>query len=327
MTATNARAMILAAGFGTRLGPLTALRPKPMLPVCGAPLVRWAVLWLRSQGVREFVINLHHMGEQIEQELGNGATLGVAIVYSRESEILGTGGGLRQARPWLDDGTGRPIVIVNGKILLELNLDEVLRSHRARKAEATMVLRGDLAAERWGSFRLDAAGQVAEFLGVGGPKTPSSPPLMFTGVHVIQPQFLDRIPPQGAQCIIRSAYQQLFTEAGPLFGFVSDRYWWEHSTLERYLQGVRNVLDGRVALPYAEGPVVGIDPHAVLGRAQVVAPVWIGAGVRVRGAPIIGPHVQLGSDVSIEGDVRVARSVVWPGGSVARDLDGDVVVS
>ncbi|MFY0540786.1 nucleotidyltransferase family protein [Nannocystis pusilla] len=146
------RAMILAAGLGTRLGDLSGLRPKPMLPVCGTPLVRWVALWLRSQGVREVVVNLHHLGDQIEAELGDGSKLGMAIAYSREDgEILGTGGALRHARHLLDDGSGAPIVVVNGKILLELELDRVLATHRAAKAEATMVLRPDPEAERWGA--------------------------------------------------------------------------------------------------------------------------------------------------------------------------------
>ncbi|MCH9684162.1 MAG: NTP transferase domain-containing protein, partial [Deltaproteobacteria bacterium] len=90
--------MILAAGFGTRLGPITQRRPKPMLPVCGSPLVRWAVRWLVHHGVHDITINLHHLGEQIEAELGDGQALGARIQYSPEhGQILGTGGGLRQA--------------------------------------------------------------------------------------------------------------------------------------------------------------------------------------------------------------------------------------
>jgi len=136
--------MILAAGFGTRLGALTSQRPKPMLPIAGAPLVRWNVLWLRHQGVREIVINLHHLGEQIEAELGDGSALGVDIQYSYErDQILGTGGGLRKVRSQLDRGDGLPILVLNGKILFELSLGELLATHRRVGSEATMVLRDD----------------------------------------------------------------------------------------------------------------------------------------------------------------------------------------
>ncbi|HEY8379819.1 MAG TPA: sugar phosphate nucleotidyltransferase, partial [Nannocystis sp.] len=205
------RAMILAAGLGTRLGELSALRPKPMLPVCGTPLVRWAALWLRDQGVREVVVNLHHLGGQIEAELGDGSALGMAIAYSREEgQILGTGGALRHARRLLDDGRGTPIVIVNGKILLELELARVLAAHREKRAEATMVLRPDPDAERWGSLRVGPDGDIVGLLGSLRPGAEAAEPLMFTGVHVVEPGFLDRIPPEGPQCVIRTAYAELF---------------------------------------------------------------------------------------------------------------------
>jgi len=323
-----ARAMILAAGYGTRLGDLGTTRPKPMLPVTGAPLVRWAVLWLRYHGIREIVVNLHHLGEQIEAELGDGSALDVAIVYSREDgEILGTGGGLRKARPLLDDGHDGAIVVMNGKVLVDLDLDEVLAFHRTHGAEATMVVRPDADAERWGSQQVAADGRIVRFLGraplVDVP-APVGEPTMFTGIQVIQSRFLDRVPPDGAQCIIRTAYRSLFDE-GRLFGVVTERYWWEHSTPERYLQGVRNVLDGRVPLPFAERPIVGVDPRAhVEPGATIVDPVWIGEDARVGAGARVGPHVQLEAGVVVDPGVSLARAIVWSG-RVRRDAS-DVVL-
>ncbi len=323
------RAMILAAGFGTRLGELGRARPKPMLPVCGAPLVRWAVRYLKHHGIREIVVNLHHLGEQIEHELGDGSRDGVAIAYSREhGQILGTGGGLRQARPLLDDGHGTPIVVFNGKVLVDLDLGAVLQRHRERRAEATMVVRPDPDAQRWGSQQLAADGRIVRLLGrapaveVPPPVTPS---LMFTGIHVMQPQFLDRVPPQGEQCIVRTAYTSLFDSGEGLHGFVSERYWWEHSTAERYLQGVCNALDGAVPLPFAPDFVTGVSPAAVVdASAEIVAPVWIGPGVRVGAGARVGPHVQLEPGVEVEAGATVRRAVVW-GGRVAGDVH-DVVL-
>jgi mannose-1-phosphate guanylyltransferase len=320
--------MIMAAGFGTRLGELSGLRPKPMLPVCGAPLVRWAALWLRSQGIREIVINLHHRGEQIEAELGDGRALGVAIAYSREDgEILGTGGGLRKARPLLDDGHGTPIVAMNGKVILDLELARVLALHRGREAEATMVLREDPEAERWGSLRTDADGDVTHLLGKPGPKGQvGGPALMFTGVQVLAPRFLDRIPPAGQQCVVRTAYSQLHAEGGAFCGFVTDEYWWEHSTLERYLQGVANVIEGRARVADAPGFVRGIDPSAQIEAGARVDPMaWIGPGVRVGAGAEIGPRVQLGAGAVVEAGVRLRDAIVWEGVCVRRDLEGEVL--
>jgi len=322
--------MILAAGFGTRLAALSAQRPKPMLPICGVPLVRWAVLWLREQGIREIVINLHHLGHLIEEELGDGRALGVEIAYSREEgQILGTGGGLREAMGLLDDGRGTPIVAMNGKILIELDLAAVLRQHRATGAEATMVLRPDADAKRWGSLRLDEGGRVVEFLEAtpeaGAAAEPSTPPLMFTGVHVFDPRFIDRVPREGEQCVVRTAYRSLFHEARGFYGFSSSRYWWEHSTAERYLQGVANVLDGAVSLPYAPRGTVGIDTSARIDpQARVTAPVWIGRDVTVDPGAVIGPYAQIGDGTRVRAGIRVERSIVWDGLDVSRHLSNEV---
>jgi NDP-sugar pyrophosphorylase family protein len=321
--------MILAAGYGTRLGDLTAVRPKPMLPICGAPLVRWAVLWLRAQGVREIVINLHHLGEQIAEELGDGSALDVAIAYSHEHGlILGTGGGLRQARPLLDDGHETPIVVVNGKILVDLELDAVLEAHRRREAEATMVLRPDAEGVWGGSLAADAdRSTLATFLGRTRPDATPGPAMMFTGIHVIQPRFLDRVPAEGEQCIVRTAYRSLFDEPRGVDVHLHRGYWWEHSTIERYLQGVANVLDGRVALPWAERAVRGVDPSAIVDPgATIVEPVYVGPGARVEAGAVVGPYAQIGAGAVVEAKVRVEHAAVWPGARLDEDLRGGVRV-
>ncbi len=328
-TTPTPRAMILAAGFGTRLGELTAIRPKPMLPICGAPLVRWSVLWLRAQGIREFVINLHHLGEQIEAELGDGSALGVAIAYSNEQGmILGTGGGLRLARPLLDDGNGTPIVVVNGKIITDLALAPVLAQHRARDSEATMVLRRDRERVWGGELTIDQAGKLTNFLGrvrPGPSPEPDPTPMMFTGIHVIAPRFLDRVPAEGEQCIVRTAYRELF-ETGPgIDAWVHEGYWWEHSTTERYLEGLANLLESRVALPWAEAPLVGVDPSAVLEPGvNLISPVRIGSGATIGAGATIGPCVEIGAGARIAAGLTLERASVWPGARVDRDLVGGV---
>lgn len=323
----SVRAMVLAAGFGTRLGDLTSIRPKPMLPICGTPLVRWSILWLRSHGVREFVVNLHHLGEQIQAELGDGSALGVDVAYSHEEGmILGTGGGLRHARHLLDDGKDSPFVVCNAKILLDLDLGAVLDANRKRGAEATMVLRADPDAAKWGSLAVDDGGRVVSLLGETVKGGRPGPPLMFTGVHVLRPRFLDRIPPQGEQCVIRTAYTELFREGRGLEGFVADGYWWEHSTPERYLQGMANVLDGRVPLPYAEHPLRGVDGTARLGSGvQLREPVWIGPDVVIGDGAVVGPHVQLGAGCRVAPGARIRESIAWSGAQVSGQLARRVV--
>ena len=309
--------MILAAGFGTRLGALTQQRPKPMLPVCGTPLVRWSARWLAHHGVGDIAVNLHHLGEMIEAELGDGEGIGARVHYSHEEGmILGTGGGLRKARPLIDGGDGAPIVVVNGKILVDFDLTGLIEAHRASGAEATMVLRPDPDATTWGSLQIDDAGRVVRLL-QGVPEkdpgaTPTSPPLMFTGIHVFEPRFLDRIPAAGEQCVVRTAYRELFHEGRGLHGVITEDYWWEHSTPARYLQGVSNVLEGKARLLHAEHPLTGVSEQATIDpSAEIVGPVWIGPGVTVGARARIGPHVQLGAGAKVEADAVVERAIAW----------------
>ncbi len=313
------RAMIMAAGFGTRLGDLSSRRPKPMLPVCGAPLVRWAALWLRAQGIREIVVNLHHHGDQIEAELGDGGSLGLAIAYSREAEILGTGGGLRQARDLLDDGTGGPIVAINGKVLLDLELAPVLAEHAERGAEATMVLREDPT----GNVRCAADGRVTHLRDqVGARPDGAGPACMFTGVQIVTPRFLDRIPASGQQCVVSTAYSELLRVGGRLYAHTTDTYWWEHSTVDRYLQGVANVLEGRARLAYAPGFLRGVDPSAVIDAAATVDPLaWIGPRARIGAGAVIGPRVQLGAGVVVDPGVRLRDVIAWDDVRVTADAE------
>ncbi len=324
--------MILAAGFGTRLGDLTQHRPKPMVPICGTPLVRWAALWLAHHGVKDVAVNLHHLGAQIERELGDGSKLGLRIRYSHEEGmILGTGGGLRHARALLDEGDGAPIVIVNGKILVDFDLGALIERHRSSGAEATMVLRPDPSAANWGSLQLDTQGRVVRMLGMTPEALPDSepvtPPLMFTGIHVFEPRFLDRIPPEGEQCVIRTAYKQLFHEGRDLHGMVTEDYWWEHSTPERYLHGMKNVLDGRVSLPFAEHPIVGVDETArVDPSATLVEPVWIGPNVKVGAGATVGPHVALEADAVVEPNATVERVIAWDRATLAGEVRDQVVL-
>jgi len=319
------RAMIMAAGFGTRLGDLSGRRPKPMLPICGVPLVRWAALWLRAQGIREIVINLHHHGEQIEEELGDGQGLGVAIAYSREATILGTGGGLRQARDLLDDGRGGPIVAMNGKVILDLGLAPVLAEHHARGAEATMVLRADPD----GNVRSAADGRVTHLRDQTSPRPGGAgPACIFTGVQIMEPRFLDRIPPDGEQCVVGTAYLELLRAGGPLYAHTTSSYWWEHSTVDRYLQGVANVLTGRADLAYAPGPLRGVDPSAVVDASATIDPrVWIGPGARVGAGAEIGPRVQLGRGVVVDAGVRLRDVIAWDGAHITADAEHAVLVA
>ncbi|MDE3120035.1 MAG: nucleotidyltransferase family protein, partial [Nitrospirota bacterium] len=226
------KAMILAAGLGTRLRPLTETQPKPLLPVAGTPLIVWNLLLLRRHGVTEVLINLHHLGPMIEQTLGDGRRYGLTLTYSHEPAILGTGGGIKQAEPFFE---GHPFLVLNGDTLLELDLGALMQAHRERGALATMVLREDPDVERWGPVTVDQAGRILSITGRGRTGSGAAQRLMFAGVHVMHPRLLREVP-AGRESSIIDAYVRAITEGEPVYGYRMAGYWSDVGTPERYAQ-------------------------------------------------------------------------------------------
>ena len=249
------KAMILAAGLGTRLRPLTETMPKPLLPVAGTPLIVWNLLLLRRYGVTEVLINLHHLGPMIEQALGDGARYGLSLTYSREPVILGTGGGIKQAEPFFE---GRPFLVLNGDTLLELDLGALMQAHREGDALATMVLREDPEAERWGPVEVDQARQVLSINGRGRGRTGSGPTrmLMFAGVHVMHPRLLREVP-VGRESSIIEAYVRAIAGGERILGYRMAGYWSDVGTPERYAQAQRDAEAGRISLTARSEPGAG----------------------------------------------------------------------
>jgi len=237
------KAMILAAGLGTRLRPLTDTVPKPLLPVGGASLIVWNLLLLRRHGVREVLINLHHLGHLIEQELGDGAQFGVRITYSREPVLLGTGGGLKHAEPFF---SGEPFLVLNGDTLLELDLGVPIALHARRGALATMVVREDPDVERWGVVEVDANERVVRINGRGCSKAGAGR-FMFAGVQVVHPRLLRDVP-AGRQSSIIEAYVAGLARGELILGYRMNGYWSDVGTPERYAQVQRDAEAGLICL-------------------------------------------------------------------------------
>lgn len=238
--------MILAAGFGARLRPLTNTIPKPLLPIAGTPLIVWNLLLLRRHGITDAVMNLHHLGHLIEKELGDGSQYGMHLSYSHEAVILGTGGGIKHA---LDYFHGEPFFVLNGDTLVDINLSLLLAFHRERTALATMVVREDPEADRWGAVELDKDQRVLRINGRG--LTINAPSArakrMFAGIHIMHPRLLRSLPP-GHEASIIDAYVREIERGERICGFTMDGYWSDIGTPERYAQAQKDAESGLIHL-------------------------------------------------------------------------------
>ncbi|MCS6875103.1 MAG: NDP-sugar synthase [Pyrinomonadaceae bacterium] len=244
------KVMILAAGFGTRLFPLTIDRTKPAIPFLGKPLIRYVVEYVTSFGFKEIVINLHHQPKSVIEALGDGSDFGVNIHYTlEEPNILGTAGALDNARHLLGDET---FVVVNGKIITKINILEAIKRHRESGAIATMVLRHNIKRERFTEVYVED-GFLKGFGDFAKPLTAEelkdttrdlSAPLMFTGIQILEPKVFDYIPRGRYSDIVPTFYNPALKKGEPIAVHITEEMWYELSTIQRYLDVSLELMDG-----------------------------------------------------------------------------------
>jgi len=245
------KAMVLAAGQGTRLRPATESKPKALVPVAGRPMIEYPLLLLRHYGIREVVINLHHFGEQIENRLGDGKAFGLEISYSREPELLDTGGGLLKAKSFLRDGA---FIVINTDALIDVNLALLIDFHGKMNAAATLVLRADDRADEYGSMEIDANGRICRFLDSKAPLAPvgSTRKLMFTGVQILDPKVFEHMDAGGMRkfSTTKHTYPRMLLGGERLFGFYFNGFWQDLGTPARIREAESEIQTGRARLHF-----------------------------------------------------------------------------
>ena len=237
--------MILAAGRGARLRPLTDMTPKPLIPLNHQPLISYSLRLLQKHGIQDVLINLHYLGDLIEKELGDGKKFGMNIRYSWEPEVLGTGGGVKKAQAFF---AGQPSLILNSDILIDLDLDDFFRYHRKKKGLATMALRPREAGSSYSSVVLDEDNRILKIETDASPRSGAS--FMYTGVQLLEPGFFDYLPANRAACLIREGYQPALANQEKIFGYVYQGYWNDVGTFESYRQAENDLASVQVNWPH-----------------------------------------------------------------------------
>lgn len=317
------RAMILAAGFGTRLWPLTVDRTKPAIPVLGRPLVGHVAEYLASYGCREVVVNLHHQPQSVRAALGDGSRFGVQLHYVEEPEILGTSGALDNARHLLEGGT---FIVVNGKIVTDISIAEALATHRRMKALATLVLRRNVARERF-SIVETHDGLITKFGGMPAPDKasddPSAAPLMFTGIQILEPRIFSYIPRGVFSHSTTDVYPQAISAGERIAAHIAEGMWYELSTVPRYLE-VSLALLAQQGRDVEIGENTFISTEADVRASVLWDDVTIEAGARLYRA-IIGDGVVIQSGETIENAAVVRADLVRGVEPPAKGLRGEVL--
>jgi NDP-sugar pyrophosphorylase family protein len=314
--------MILAAGLGSRLRPLTTHLPKPLVPILNRPLLWYLLGQVRQAGIREIVINLHYRGEQIRSWLGHGEQFGVEVTYSEEAELLGSAGGVRRMRHFFGN---EPVLIVHGDILFDIDLSSVIQYHLSHAALATIVLHPAHHRYNYGKIRVNAHGQIAQFVDQQAPWV--SGPLietLFTGVQILDPAVLDAVPTASVAALTTDVYPALLSSPSRLYGYLMHGYWSDIGTPRRYWETNMDAVAGRVGSAVnlaADADDLRVTPQALGRRAGTIRPpVVVPSDVDVQASAGVGPKVILGEGCDLAHDVRLAQSILWPRVHVGRGV-------
>ncbi|HPQ69614.1 MAG TPA: NDP-sugar synthase [bacterium] len=307
------RAMVLAAGFGTRLRPLTERRAKPACPVAGRPLIHFPLARLAAAGVTHAVLNTHHLPETVRAAVGE-KPFGLDVEFIHEQTILGTGGGLKHARDRLPDDA---FLLLNGDTISEADPAALLADHLAHDAPATLALLDDPRCAHYGAIEVDEAGCVVDIAGLLGRKGVRRG--LFIGMHALRRDIFAAMPPDDFFCIVRETYLPLLREkpGAVRATFVDGRFFdlgrpvdllAANSALLREPGAFSFIRDGLTAR--AEG--VWISPFAAVDEtAQLHGPLIVAPHAQVGAHAVVGPETTVGAGAIVAPHSRLERCLVW----------------
>jgi len=310
------KAMVMAAGLGTRLRPLTDFLPKPMMPVANRPVLHHLLNLLRRHGIDQVGINLHAAPGMIESYFGDGTTLDMEILWSHEPELLGTAGGTKKLESFWG---GEAILITSGDGLHDIDVTALLGHHKRTGALATLAVKPVQDPSSYGVLILDRDTRVRGFQ-EKPTRDEARSDLANCGVYVIEPELLERIPKDTFMDFGQDLWPLLVAAGEPIYAYTTMAYWNDVGDLDALRNGILDAVLGnvRVEIP-GEEIAPGIwaeDGCRISAAAQVDAPVVLGQNVVVEdGAQIRGP-VAIGADCHVGREAAIRRAALLPGSIV-----------
>ncbi len=323
------KAIIIAGGLGTRLRPLTYNMPKPIVPLANKPFVFHQIELLKKFGITEIILNLHYLSDNIREIFDDGKKLGVKIHYSIEEKPLGTAGAVKNAEKFFDT---KPMLIFNGDILTDINLEKMIKFHEEKKGKVTLALTRVEDPTLYGLIITDENRRVLEFR-----EKPSwehvTANTINAGIYIVDPSIFKLVPKGKEFSFERQLYPMLLERGEKIYGYITDAYWMDIGDPVKYLKAHHDILSG--------------DVMAVIPGNKISANIWVGDDVnisgsaRVRGPALIGSHsnisddaildefVVLGEGVTVGKGARLKNCVVHSG-SVIREgvkMEGSIVGS
>lgn len=317
------RAMVLAAGLGTRLRPITYTMPKPMVPVANRPVMEHILLLLARHGFTQTVANLHWFPELIEERFGDGSGCGVELAYSREERLLGTSGGVRNAREFLGDS----FLVISGDALTDIDLTAMREAHEAHDGIATLATKRVEDTSQFGVAITGADGRVQGFQEKPDPSEALSD-LANCGIYMFRKEIFDFFPepgtskvasagdPEGFADWAMDVFPRLLEADVPFYSHEIDAYWNDIGNLEELRTGSIDALSGAVQVELDGKLVDGYLTGDAPTEGKLEGPVLLGASCTIAGdVRIDGPSV-IGDGVTIGAGSRLREVIALPGAEI-----------
>lgn len=312
------KAMVLAAGLGTRLKPITFGIPKPMVPVIDRPAMAHLLTLVAKHGFTDVVANLHYFPDTIREYFGSGSDFGVEIEYNFEPELLGTAGGVRAVSESLTEG-GEPFLIISGDALTDIDLTKLIERHKSAGGVATLTVKRVPDTREYGVVLHDADGRITGFQEKPEPEDALSD-LGNCGIYVFSPEIFDYFPDTEFVDWAQDVFPVLLEREVPFFIHEIDEYWNDVGSLGELRSGTYDALTGALDLGIpgtgsSDGSYSATE--GALDNAELAeGPIWIGHDVKIgAGAKLQGPVI-IGDGATIGEGAAVRDSIVFPGGEV-----------
>ena len=304
------RALVLAAGLGTRLRPLTNLTPKPLLPVRGVPILGHTLARLAAAGCEAAAVNLHYLGDQIRQRFG-GSYQGLPLTWSEEPEVLGTLGALYPLREFL--GPADLVLLVNGDSLCAWPLRKLIRRHLASGSRSTLLLTSRPAPARFGGgVGIDRDGRILSFRQGHPEQGEVAKRYVFAGAHVLSPELLSSLKP-GKSDIVRDLYVPMLAAGEVIGSLVDGGLWHDMGTPQRFLDGT---LAGRRSWI---SPEASLEAGAKVRRSSIEPGATVEKEARIEGSVLL-PGSRIGQGSVVRGSIVGFGAIVPPGSRIERRI-------
>jgi mannose-1-phosphate guanylyltransferase len=308
------QALILAGGEGTRLRPLTSTVPKPVVPLVDRPFIAFMLDWLRSHGVEDVVMSCGHLASGMRNVLGDGSAYGIALRYVEEPRPLGTGGALKYAESLLGDR----FLMLNGDVLTDIDLTVQIAQHERTGARATLALTPVEDPTNYGLVRTRDGGEVTEFVEKPAPDQIDTRNIS-AGAYVLDRSVLELLEADQPASIERDVFPRLVGHG--LYGYISDAYWLDIGTPERYLEGTFDILEGIVGTGVVQrmGSSYLCIEDNVDNAGRIIPSALVESGCRIGEHARIGGRVVLEHGVTVGEHTTIERSVVMQGTEIGRN--------